>query len=705
MYLMKKKASPTPIYLAKFILLGTVLCCFLGCQKTINKDDITSGDSEIDSITSWINKARSSKTALADKRLHITKAYSSVKSRKSDTATLALLSRIQWTYMMLGDSLQFRLANKHSSQLAQDLQDSARLGISYWDLGTFLKNQNRKDSAFIHLTAAHNIFASLGHERKAGQILLDIAILQSKVKDYTGSEENAIKAVELFKPIDDYKMLYNCYNLLGSVAKDLKNYEGALKQYDAASSYLEILLEEEANKYMASQFNNNLGNVYREMGNYESAISFYEKALAIEGLEQDWAKLYARALNNLAYSKFLAGNHNDVENQLKSALNIRIKEEDLEGISNSSYYLAEYFLSKNNSTQARVYALEAKNYAELSSNNDRLLETYLLLSKLDNRNAAQFFEQHQRLSDSLLLTERQIRNKFARIQFETDEIEAENQLLARQRQVWIGIAVGLFLLALAVFIIISQSVRNQKLRFQQQQQETNNEIFSLMLAQNQKIEEGKKSEQKRISEELHDGVLGEMNGARMILMGLNQKTDEEAINMRTSAIAKLQEIQEEIRTISHELSDAAYQKFHNFIISIQELVTSVGNSASIAHSFTYDEQVDWDNLSAEITINLYRIVQECLMNCVKHSGAKNIFIDFSKEAETLLVQIEDDGKGFDTKKSKKGIGHKNISSRVEKVSGSWLVNSAKGEGTLVTIRIPLVYSTPQLKEELISTDK
>ena len=292
------------------------------------------------------------------------------------------------------------------------------------------------------------------------------------------------------------------------------------------------------------------------------------------------------------------------------------------------------------------------------------------------------------LNDSLQLAERQIRNKFARIQFETEEVEARNELLARQRQLWIGIATGLLLLALSIFIIISQRVKNQKLKFQQQQQESNNEIFSLMLAQKQKVEEGKQAEQKRISEELHDGVLGEMNGARMILVGLNKKTDEDAIAMRSKAITKLQEVQEEIRTISHELNDAAYQKFHNFIISIQELLQSVGGTASLQHTFTYDKDVDWDNLTAEIKINLYRIIQEALMNCVKHAQAEHITLDFSFRENMLLVQLKDDGKGFDSKKGKKGIGHKNISSRVDKMHGSWELISQRGQGTEVIISIP-----------------
>ena len=209
-----------------------------------------------------------------------------------------------------------------------------------------------------------------------------------------------------------------------------------------------------------------------------------------------------------------------------------------------------------------------------------------------------------------------------------------------------------------------------------------------MLSTSQKVEEGKHDEQKRISEELHDGVLGQMNGIRMVLLGLNKKTDESSVGMRSEAIEKLQNVQEEIRTISHELSDAAYQKFHNFIISIRDLVQSVSEASHIEAEFTYDHDTTWDELSGEIKINLYRVVQEGLQNCVKYSKAKLIKLNFGADDSELSITLEDDGVGFDSRKVKKGIGHKNINSRMEKIGGSWEVISAPGKGTKLNINVP-----------------
>jgi signal transduction histidine kinase len=211
-----------------------------------------------------------------------------------------------------------------------------------------------------------------------------------------------------------------------------------------------------------------------------------------------------------------------------------------------------------------------------------------------------------------------------------------------------------------------------------------------LLAQNEKVEEGKKLEQKRVSEELHDGVLGRMLGARMMLLGLNKKTDPHAMAERGKAISMLQDVEGEVRSISHELSHAAYQKIHNFILSIKDLLNNVENATKIKIDFIFADDLDYDALTGEIKINLYRIIQECVQNAVKHAACDHIKISFDADLETLRIVIVDDGKGFVVKKGKKGIGTRNITSRVKKVKGTWQLDSMIGEGTKVSVQIPIV---------------
>ena len=173
-----------------------------------------------------------------------------------------------------------------------------------------------------------------------------------------------------------------------------------------------------------------------------------------------------------------------------------------------------------------------------------------------------------------------------------------------------------------------------------------------------------------------------------MLLGLNKKADDNAINMRGEAIEKLQAVQEEIRTISHELNNASYQKFHNFIISIEDLLKGICGAANIDYDLEYDEGFDWDALSGNIKINLYRIIQESLQNCIKHAYAKKVNLELDSTDLLLIVTLKDDGQGFNNSKTKKGIGHKNITSRVHKLNGKWKIKSKPGKGTVVTVQVP-----------------
>ncbi|NER11095.1 tetratricopeptide repeat-containing sensor histidine kinase [Muriicola jejuensis] len=479
---------------------------------------------------------------------------------------------------------------------------------------------------------------------------------------------------------------------------------GALKEYDEALDYYRLAEDhlERANlsDRERASLENNIGLVYLDKGEYDSAKPIYEKAIRRDSLLNLNPSLYAKIMGNLAMTDFNLGNLDSVEDKLYRSQYIQDSIGDQEGQSRNYYNLALVNKEIGRKADAFIFAGNARDLAREIDNNLRYMESLKLLAELDPENANTYNLEYIRISDSLQQEERRIRNKFERIRFETEETQSRNEQLARQRFIWAGIAAGLLLFAIALSIIVVQRIKNQRLRFQQQQQEANQEIFNLMLAQKQKVEEGKQSEQKRISEELHDGILGEMNGVRMILLGLNKKGDEAAISLREQAIEKLKGIQEEIRSISHELNDASYQKFNNFMNSIDDLLKNSCEPAGLHYHFSYDQDLDWDQLEGFTKINLYRILQESLQNCLKHAGATSIYVSFEIEGSDIALTIQDNGRGFDTGKGKKGIGHKNIESRVKKIKGRWYLRSAPGIGTTVLVEIPLDHISREAKKEI-----
>ncbi|WP_372973353.1 ATP-binding protein [Muriicola sp.] len=524
-----------------------------------------------------------------------------------------------------------------------------------------------------------------------------MASIQTKTHDNTGALTTLTAAIELLKPLEDNERLFEAYNTMGIASNALLEYENALKYYDLAREYLEKAKLDD--RELAS-LENNVGLVYYDQGNYDAAKAKFEQAITLDSILALKPKLYATLLDNLAMSEFELGQMKTVEDKLYRSQFLRDSIGDTEGLSRNYFNLAVVSKEIGRKADAFIFAGNARDLAREIDNNYRYLETLKLLEELDPDNALTYSREYSRLKDSMVLEERRIRNKFERIRYETDETEHRNRQLARQRLIWIGIAVGLLLFAIALSIIVVQRIKNQRLKFQQQQQEANQEIFNLMLAQKQKVEEGKQSEQKRISEELHDGILGEMNGVRMVLLGLNKKGDDAAIALREQAIEKLKQVQEEIRSISHELNDASYQKFNNFMNSIEDLLKSTVEPAGIQYYFSYDQDLDWDQLEGVTKINLYRILQESLQNCIKHAAATSIYVSFEVDGWQIVITIQDNGRGFEAGKGKKGIGHKNIESRVRKIKGKWYLKSAPGIGTTVLLEIPMEHISQDAKKEI-----
>jgi two-component system sensor histidine kinase DegS len=93
---------------------------------------------------------------------------------------------------------------------------------------------------------------------------------------------------------------------------------------------------------------------------------------------------------------------------------------------------------------------------------------------------------------------------------------------------------------------------------------------------------------------------------------------------------------------------------------------------------------------------VYRAIQEIMNNAIKHSGANQIDIIFTRQDSGLQIIIKDKGKGFDKailnnkRKKSNGFGLFAVKERVENLQGSIIINSAPGLGTEVKIFVPLI---------------
>jgi len=112
-------------------------------------------------------------------------------------------------------------------------------------------------------------------------------------------------------------------------------------------------------------------------------------------------------------------------------------------------------------------------------------------------------------------------------------------------------------------------------------------------------------------------------------------------------------------------------------------------SASTAIRVSLNDDGSADLLPDAEKTSLYRIVQEALTNCARHSEARSILIQLASEEQRYIVRIEDDGKGFTPARSARGLGLIGIEERVAEMGGVLELNSKPGAGTRIFISIPL----------------
>ncbi|MBT8234602.1 MAG: tetratricopeptide repeat protein, partial [Bacteroidia bacterium] len=427
-----------------------------------------------DSITIWIKKGRDKSLVKEIRKINLDKAFTKTIPLEQDTSYLKNLSALSLAYLRLPDNPKFREVNDLLIAKAKILKDSIAWANALWDRGLFYERISVMDSSFIDYDEAHNIYIAKDKKLNAAKMLRNMAVIQNSVRDYVQAEINLVRAIEYFKELEETKDLYRSYNSLGITMVNLENYDEALEYYEEALKYLDA---SEPNEKFRLRVINNMGMAHLENEEFEKAADYFTQAVNLPKAEDNDPETYGRALTNLGITKVKRSSNPERPEEYDKALFILDAIEDYAGLSKTLFALAEYYTLIGDSTKATERAQHALNFARKTNNHERELAALQLLSQVDNEHSRAYSKSYMKIHDSLDAAERQLKNKYARIRFETDEALAMNELLARQRIWWLSAAIGFLLLALSVYIIAAQRARNQKLRFLQEQQETNQEIF------------------------------------------------------------------------------------------------------------------------------------------------------------------------------------------------------------------------------------
>lgn len=671
-----------------YFILSTILI-FVACSK--NKSEQILSDKAISDSLSYFIKEINSDFINENKKKQLSNKVSSfVQNLKNSPSHRDSIFNISLNFYQLKDWINFNKTSDVLINYSKQSNDSINLVKSYRYKANYLKKISSYDSSYYYYLKAEKIYKKIGDKEGESIILLNKGIVQYAVDDFLGAELSLSKSYYYFKKVNDYEKIYGVQNQLGLVYNELKDYDSAKKNLNEAIEVVRKNNLNYKNEHQETICLINLGLVSLKEKDYKKAIEYYSSAIKDETLRDDFPDFYATVLDNLAYSKLQIDDSKGVLKLFLESIKIRDSlKSSFSVISNT--HIAEYYHKKNNDSLKEFYLNKALKLADkFNSPYDKL---YVLqqASTISPENSTKFSNDYIRINDSLQLVERNSKDRFARIELETDELKRENFILEERNRDVLNYLFGTILFSAFVYYMRVQRSKERELALKQAHQQANEEIYRLIISHQNQLEEGRDLEKKRLSKELHDGVLGRLFGLRLNLDGLNNYDDNDAKQQRLDYLNELKIIEQDLREISHELSRENLVLINNFVAILNRLVEEQAKVNSAKIKMIISDHIEWDKVSNMLKINMYRILQEALQNINKHAKAKNIRVNLLKDKKgNLLFEVEDDGIGFDlTDKKKKGIGTKNIISRAQQCKGIIDIKSEIGVGSKIIITFPL----------------
>ncbi|MEP6805500.1 MAG: ATP-binding protein [Flavobacterium sp.] len=624
------------------------------------------------------------------KERYLDSIFDFLKVQKNDSVIRNLYFKLSTQYYYNNNPKKSLKTSLEAYRLSNEVDDKEGIAKALYYIGDSYGNV-KKDSAYFYYLKAEKVYYKLSDYDNTARMLFNKAWVLFYDGNYIECEVEISKALQFLKESKDLRLLYSCNSLMGNCLEKLTNYHKALWYQQLALNNLErmkftnIGKDEIDNYNVASTIN--ICNLYDLKGEYLKSIIKLQ-ALLSRDLEKKWPRLYANVLSNLAYSKMKSGQYNNVYAMFAKSLEIFKINGDESDILYKKIHIGEYFLTQKDTLKAIAILKEANQLAIKIKNSNEVLTSLKLLSGLDKKNSLCYANEYIMLSDSINIVQKNAHQKYARIEYETSRIEDENKVLTIKNFYILIISFGLILLLVVIFVLRYFKYKNKELRFLKTQQKANEEIYVLLTEQNEKINAAKDSEKAKIAKELHDGIMNKIYGVRMNLGFFNSKIEQEIIEKRKEYIFELQNIENEIRNISHDLSRTSFLDGNDFNILLLSLIENQKDISETKFRYITDTNFEWADIQNIYKINLYRIAQEAILNVNKYANAKNCEISIQKYKDgSILMSIVDDGQGFDIKSKKNGIGLTNIKERTDALKGEFYIESKIGIGTRIEITL------------------
>jgi signal transduction histidine kinase len=198
-------------------------------------------------------------------------------------------------------------------------------------------------------------------------------------------------------------------------------------------------------------------------------------------------------------------------------------------------------------------------------------------------------------------------------------------------------------------------------------------------------------ERERIGMDLHDGIIQSIFGIGLSLDNICHSLEKNPQHAKQRIQRVIDDLNQSIRDIRAYILDLSPRQLNGegVMEGLKRLVTEFGANTPVEAILTSPKE-DISDLTQNCALALFHICQEAIANVAKHADAKHVNVDVWATPERVLMEIRDDGKGFNVDKMNVALGHglANMQTRIHNVGGEIDITSIPGEGTTVLAWVP-----------------
>ncbi len=532
-------------------------------------------------------------------------------------------------------------------KIASKLNDKELIAMANNGLGTVKWLKGKIDEALYFQFTAAKLYEEIKSWKGLAKTYVNISMVYQTQNKLDLAEKYVKQSLDLNKAGIQVRSRITALHTLANVLGMQGKFDEALK---IDSTGLELTRSTD-NYYFSSMFYDNMANCYMFSDRFELAEINFRKCILIDssfGNKKQMADTYL----NLGNLYLLQKKYDEAIPNLLHSITLSKEKQYRQGHIQALTLLSDVYKQKGSYEMAFDYLKQSH----------AIEDSMLNVSSVNKIAELETVYQTQRKEQQLKLQKAEIRNK--------------NYLL------WGFAFIGLLLVLVSISIYRRKKVQD-KLTFQQA-------IMKQQDMATRAIIVAEENERSRIAADLHDGVGQMMSAAKMNLSVFETELDFRNEQQKVSfenVIGLIDESCKEIRSVSHQMMPNALLK-SGLASAVKEFIDKIDHRVIKVSLHTEGLQ---ERIDPNIETVLYRVIQECVNNVLKHSGASQLDISLIKDADGIAATIEDNGKGFDATDNNKfeGIGLKNITSRINYLKGTIEFDSAPGKGTLVAIHVPL----------------